>query len=93
MSEGKHYMYLVACEDESLYCGYTTDLKRRVAEHNEGIGCKYTLPRRPVSLVYWEVYSSRSLAMQREFAIKRLSRQQKLALISQQNLQTKGDTL
>lgn len=92
MPAQEHYTYLVACEDQSLYCGYTTDLARRVEEHNQGIGCKYTLPRRPVRLVYWEAYPSRSAAMRREAAIKRLSKAQKLALISQGSSQTKGDS-
>lgn len=91
MSEKNHYTYLLACEDKSLYCGYTTDLARRLDEHNAGIGCKYTLPRRPVRLVYWEEHSSRASAMRREAAIKRLSRSQKLALITDRNPQLKDD--
>ena len=77
-----HYVYILRCNDGSLYTGYTTDLTRRVWEHNHSNkGAKYTRSRRPVILVHSESYSSRSDAMKREYAIKQLSRADKLKLI------------
>lgn len=77
-----HYVYILRCGDGSLYTGYTTDLTRRVWEHNHSNkGAKYTRSRRPVVLVHSESYSSRSDAMKREYAIKQLSRADKLKLI------------
>lgn len=78
-------MYILRCADETLYTGYTTDLERRVEEHNEGTGAKYTRGRTPVELVYTEVYDSQSEAMSREYEIKQLSRTDKLELIEAEN--------
>lgn len=81
-----HYVYIVRCRDGSLYTGYTTDVNRRVWEHNYSPkGAKYTRSRRPVTLVYSESYSTRSEAMKREYAIKHLSRADKLKLIERDN--------
>ena len=77
----KNYTYLVQCADGSLYCGWTNNLTARLAAHNSGRGAKYTRGRRPVELVYWESFSNKSSALRREYAIKRLPRGQKLALI------------
>lgn len=83
-----HYTYIVECADHTLYTGYTTDLARRVAEHNgSSKGAKYTRTRRPVVLVYSEIHSTRSEAMKRESAIKHLSRKEKLELIQSKNQQ------
>jgi putative endonuclease len=72
------YVYMLRCKDGSLYTGITTDLKRRVSEHNSASGgAKYTLVRQPVALVYHEVAASRSLALQREYALKQLSKSAK----------------
>lgn len=76
-----HYVYVLECADGSLYTGYTTDLERRIGEHNDGTGAKYTRGRTPVKLVYTERFESRSAAMSREYAIKRLSRAEKEALV------------
>ena len=75
-------VYMLQCADGSLYTGITTDLIRRVAEHNgEGdAGARYTRSRRPVKLVYQETVVSRADAARREALIKRLSRAHKLAL-------------
>lgn len=81
MGDGEHYVYIVACDDGTYYTGYTTDLERRVAEHNEGTGAKYTRGRRPVELVHAETYASQSAAMQREYAIKQLRRAEKERLV------------
>lgn len=73
---------MLRCADGSLYTGITTDLPRRLAEHNgDGpTGARYTRSRRPVQLVYREAARNRSDATQREAAIKRLDRARKLAL-------------
>ncbi len=76
-----HYVYVIECADGSLYTGYTTDVERRLDEHDAGEGAKYTRGRTPVSLVYTESFESRSEAMAREYAIKRLSRTEKERLI------------
>lgn len=76
-----HYVYVVECRDGSLYTGYTTDVDRRVDEHNDGAGAKYTRARRPVELVHVERYESQSAAMSREYEVKQLSRRQKERLV------------
>jgi len=76
-------MYVVLCADRSLYCGVTTDLTRRLHEHNSSSrGAKYTRARRPVTLVYQEPHSTRSTAQSAEARFKRLSRAKKLEVIS-----------
>lgn len=77
-----NYTYLLECADQTLYCGWTNDLEKRVKAHNEGKGAKYTKPRRPVALVYYEEFQTKEEAMRREVAIKRLTRPQKNALIA-----------
>jgi putative endonuclease len=77
-----HFVYVVECSDGTYYTGYTTDVERRVAEHNDGTGAKYTRGRRPVTLVHVEAYESQSAAMQREHAIKQLRRDAKEALVA-----------
>lgn len=69
-----HYVYIVQCADGTYYTGYTTDVARRVAQHNTGRGARYTRSRRPVRLVHAEQWPSRSLALQREAALRRLPR-------------------
>ncbi|UEX89977.1 GIY-YIG nuclease family protein [Staphylococcus ratti] len=76
-----HYIYIVRCKDASLYTGYTTDIDARIAKHNEGKGAKYTKVRRPVKLLYQETFETKSEALKREYAIKQLSRKDKLQLI------------
>ncbi len=81
----QHYVYLLRCADGTLYCGWTTDLKRRFAAHNSGkSGAKYTRSRRPVTLVYQECQESKPAALRREAAIKKLTRAEKLTLIAGQ---------
>ncbi len=77
-----YYTYILRCSDGSLYTGYTDDPARRQAVHNSGKGAKYTRSRLPVQLVYTEAFESKGDAMRRELEIKRLSRNEKLALIS-----------
>lgn len=81
MNMETNYMYLLRCADGTLYCGWTNRLEERVRAHNEGRGAKYTKSRRPVVLVYYEVFATKQEAMQREWAVKRLSRKEKLRLI------------
>lgn len=79
------YVYLLRCADGTLYTGCTTDLRRRERTHNAGRGAKYTRSRRPVTLVWWEEQPDKSAALRREAAVKKLSRQEKLALASEGN--------
>ncbi|RQG94608.1 GIY-YIG nuclease family protein [Natrarchaeobius chitinivorans] len=81
MSGADHVVYVLECADGTLYTGYTTDLERRLAEHDAGDGAKYTRGRTPVTLQHHERYESRSAAMSREYEIKQLSRRQKERLI------------
>ena len=82
--ESLWWVYLLQCADHSLYAGVTTDLPRRLQQHNGQLagGARYTKARRPVALVWSEACDSRSHAQQREHALRRLSREQKLALIA-----------
>ena len=77
---------MLECADGSLYTGYTTDIERRVTEHDNGNGAKYTRGRTPVELVYTETYTSKSAALSREHEIKSLSRPEKEILITDVNL-------
>ncbi len=79
-----NYTYIVRCNDNSLYTGWTNDLEKRIKAHNEGKGAKYTKPRLPVELVYWEEHETKEEAMSREFHIKRMTRSEKLALIDKE---------
>ncbi|RZV11966.1 putative endonuclease [Natrinema hispanicum] len=81
MAETAHVVYVLECADGSLYTGYTTDLERRVAEHDAGDGAKYTRGRTPVELRYHERFDSKSAAMSREYEIKQLSRAEKEQLV------------
>jgi putative endonuclease len=76
-----HHVYVLSCADDTLYTGYTTDVARRVAEHDADEGAKYTRGRTPVELVHVESFESRSAAMSREYAIKQLSRAEKEQLV------------
>lgn len=76
-----NYTYIVECNDHTYYTGWTNDLEKRILAHNEGKGAKYTKARRPVKLVYHEVFDTKQEAMQREYEIKQFSRKQKTELI------------
>lgn len=75
----KHYFYVLHCADNTFYAGYTTDLERRLAEHNSGKGAKYTRlkKRRPAKMIHHETFQTRSDAMKKEYAFKQLTRKQK----------------
>ena len=78
------YVYIVRCADGTLYTGWTTDVARRIAQHNAGRGARYTRMRRPVELVYVEDMPDRSTAMRREWTIKKLDRERKERLVELQ---------
>ena len=78
-----YWVYILRCADQSLYTGIAKDIERRLNEHNKGVnGAKYTRSRRPVSLAYLEVVSTRSDALKREIDIKKLSKSAKNTLVS-----------
>ncbi|TCS80879.1 GIY-YIG nuclease family protein [Pectinatus cerevisiiphilus] len=79
------YTYMLYCKDGSFYTGWTNNLQKRLAAHNEGKGAKYTRVRLPVKLVYYERYSSKSAAMHREYEIKQLTHGEKMSLCSDLN--------
>ena len=77
-----NYAYILRCSDGTLYTGWTNDLDKRLASHNEGKGSKYTRTRLPVELVYYESFETKQQAMSREWHIKQLSREEKERLIA-----------
>ena len=82
-----HFVYILRCADTSLYTGYTTDVKRRLACHNSGKGAKYTRARLPVRLVYFKEVSSMSEGLKLECAIKKLNKKKKEDLVRDFNLE------
>lgn len=79
----KYFVYILKCHDKTLYTGITTDLERRIKEHNlSDLGARYTRSRRPVKLVYSKNFKDRSTATKEEGRIKKLSRIKKLELIN-----------
>lgn len=84
-----NYTYILKCRDGSLYTGWTTDLERRLKEHNSGKGAKYTKSRRPVILAYYETFDTKEEAMKREYAIKQLKRKDKLMLLESREIESK----
>lgn len=74
-------VYLVRCKDNSLYCGISNNIEKRVASHNSGKGAKYTRSRRPVILVYVEEKKTKQEAAKREYQIKQMSKKQKEILL------------
>lgn len=85
MHNMKYHIYILRCSDETLYTGITNNLEKRLHQHNFlKSGAKYTRSRRPVELVYQETLEDKSSAQKREYALKCLTREQKLELISEQ---------
>ncbi|MDD4855267.1 MAG: GIY-YIG nuclease family protein [Sulfuricurvum sp.] len=83
-SESPYYVYMLQCNDGTLYTGIALDIKKRVIEHNiSPKGAKYTHSRRPVALAYSETCKDKSAALKREITIKKMSRLQKNQLITQ----------
>ncbi|WP_297438693.1 GIY-YIG nuclease family protein [uncultured Clostridium sp.] len=77
-----NYTYILECVDKTLYTGWTNNLEKRVIVHNSGKGAKYTRARIPVKLVYFEEFEDKVSAQKREYAIKKLTRANKLELIN-----------
>jgi putative endonuclease len=75
------FVYLLRCADDTLYCGWTTDVDRRLAAHRSGTASRYTRSRRPVELAVVIPVADRSAALREEARIKRLTRDAKLRLI------------
>jgi len=86
----KAYVYIVKCKDGTLYTGWTKNIEARVKVHNSGNGAKYTRSRLPVNLVFWEEFDTKSEALIREAAIKKMTRKQKLILINGLDKQERG---
>jgi putative endonuclease len=88
-----YYLYILKCSDSTFYTGITTDIKRRILEHNGSkLGARYTVSRRPVKIVYSIKFKSRSSASKEEARIKKLKRSEKLKLI-EINQKTNGEIL
>lgn len=83
MEKNKHYFYVLECNDGSFYGGYTIDVKRRVQQHNEGKGAKYTRMRAPSEVIHYEEFDGKREAMQAEYAFKQLNRKQKEAYLKE----------
>ncbi len=77
----KWYLYVLRCGDGTLYTGITTDVEKRLEQHRSGKGAKYTRGRHPLELMYQETCEDHSAALKREYEIKKLSREEKLALL------------
>lgn len=86
MKDVPYFVYIVRCQDGTLYTGCTTNLTKRIAVHNAGKGAKYTKTRIPVICVYHEQGIGRSWAQQREYMIKKMTRAQKLKLIQERGI-------
>jgi putative endonuclease len=76
-----NYTYILKCKDGTFYTGWTNNLEKRLKDHNEGKGAKYTKARRPVELVYYETFETKEETMSREYTIKQMSRSEKETLI------------
>ena len=77
------FVYVVLCTDESYYCGITTDIERRIKQHNNGTGAKYTRSKGPVKLLKYWIHPDRSSASKAEHQFKRLRRSAKEIIIQQ----------
>lgn len=78
----KYYTYIILTEKNTLYCGYTDDVEKRFQAHLEGKGAKYTRANKPIKIVYQKEFGSKSEAMKEEARIKKLTRHEKLALLT-----------
>lgn len=77
-----HYVYMLKCRDQTIYTGYTTNIQRRLNEHNSSSkGAKYTRGRRPVILIYFKMFSTKSEALKHEHQLKKIKRHEKEKLI------------
>ena len=80
------YIYILQCSDNTLYTGYTVDIKKRIIKHNKGKASKYTRARLPVELVYFESFSNKVEAQRREYEIKQFPRNKKILIIRSNNI-------
>ncbi len=78
-----NYTYILECSDGTYYTGWTNNLDKRLKDHNNGKGAKYTKPRLPVDLIYYEEYETKEEAMRREYAIKCMTRSEKDQLVKE----------
>ena len=85
------WVYMLRCRDGSLYTGVTTDVERRFAQHRAGTGAKYTRSHPPEAIVYREALPDKSAALRRELAIKGLTREGKLRLITEAETPPNGE--
>ena len=81
-----NYTYIVKCSDGTYYTGWTNNLEKRIQSHNSGTGAKYTRPRLPVTLVYYETFVTKQEGMRREYAIKQLTKKEKEKLVAYHHL-------
>ncbi|MGD1055255.1 MAG: GIY-YIG nuclease family protein [Nitrososphaerales archaeon] len=86
----RHFVYMLECSDGTLYTGYTTDVDRRLHQHNSGKGARYTRSRTPVKLAFKERFRSRADALRREIQIKSMNRSSKLLLCTRAPGQSPG---
>ncbi|AHB67289.1 hypothetical protein HISP_15215 [Haloarcula hispanica N601] len=86
-----YHVYVLRCSDNTFYTGYTTDVERRVREHDAGDGAKYTRGRTPVELIHVEPFDSQSAAMSREYEIKQYSRAEKERLVESSDAEADFD--
>lgn len=84
--ELRNYTYIIECRDGKFYTGWTNCIEKRIQDHNSGKGAKFTRGRGPVKLRYLEISETKSKALKREAAIKKLTRSEKEKLIADQNL-------
>ena len=77
-----NYTYILECKDGTYYTGWTNNLEKRLKDHNNGKGAKYTKARLPVSLIYYEEFQTKEEAMSREYAMKHMTRNEKNKLVS-----------
>lgn len=82
MTDAKnYYTYIILTVDDKYYCGYTDDVQKRFEKHKAGLAAKYTRAHKPLKLVYYKEYESKSEAMKEEYRIKHLKREEKIKLI------------
>jgi putative endonuclease len=82
----QHYVYIARCANGSLYTGYTKNVEQRIAKHNAGKGARYTRANRPVELLHYWTFTTKTEALQAEHAIKQLPRKKKLSLVEQTSI-------
>lgn len=84
MGDNRHIVYMLLCNDGTLYTGYTNNMEKRLQMHNSGKGAKYTRGRGPCRVVYQELHATKEAALKCEYAVKRMPRKKKVGLIAGQ---------